>query len=252
MNSQDTDEQLDSRTAMKVMEKILSEPLPDYPSEEDSDDDEDNVEKEREIIQAMTTGSRFRFSVGRQGVLGASSRFLNNTDREFTAVDRSILARSAKGYTGEIQKRSRYDNVPERDDLRRALQDDFYRRRDNKYKDRALPPIKENKFHLGPSKAELVSRLRERNLESQAGIESRDRRPLIPEENEYDSIPVPRKGTIGREIGKKLSVMTRNRRTVNGRPFSVQFDVTESGRPSNSYVYGMHNSEHGVCFSSYL
>ena len=220
---------------MKVMEKIISEPLPDYPSDETSDEDEDEAERVEEIRRVMTTGSRFNVSVGRKGVLGASSRVLGQTDRDITGEERSNLVRSAKWFRGDIQRKgSRFDQAPERDNFRRIIQDDYLKRKDHKYKDRALPPIKEkNKFHLGPSKQNFVSRLRERNLDRIVGIDDGQNRPLIPDEEEdiYDSIPVPKRGTVGRAIGKKMSLMARGRRNVNGRPRSVEFNVTDSGRP---------------------
>ena len=231
------------------MEKIISEPLPDYPSDENSDDDEDKDEREEEIKRVMTTGSRFAFSVGRKGVLGASSRFLGQTDREITGEERANLARSAKWYRGDIHSGSRFDQAPDRDDFRRILQDDYLKRKDNKYRDRSLPPIKEkNKFHLGPSKQNFVSRLRERDLERVAGIDERQSRPLI-EENVYDTIPIPKRGTVGRAIGKKMSLMARGRRNINGRPRSVEFDVTESGRPRPFSNHGYARDEHGFAVS---
>ena len=237
---------------MKVMEKIISEPLPDYPSDEDSDVDE-NQENERkeEIKRVMTTGSRFNFSV-RQGVLGASSRVLGLTDRDMTREERANLARSAKWFRGDIQKRvSRFDKAPDKEDFRRILQDDYLKKKDNKYKDRALPVINEkNKFHLGPSKQDFVSRLCERNLQSKIGIDDRqETRPLIQEESIYDTIPIPKQGTVSRAIGKKMSLMARGRRDVNGRPYSVEFNVTDSGRPLPYHNHRFGTGERGFAVS---
>ena len=244
--SESEESSLDPKEAIKIVEKMWEEPLPDYSSDSYSDDSE----TEMDIRRMMSTGSRFRVSVGRKGILGASSRYLDETDPGMTADVRRDLKRSAKQYIGEIRKGSRFDRAPDRADLQRVLQDGYLKRKDNKYKDRALPPIKEKKFCLGPGKEDLVSHIRERNMGSWIGIDESRQKPLIPDtevDDIYDTIQIPRKGTVSRDIGKKMSIMLRERRHLNGRPRSVEFNVTDSGRPGPStYAVSMKTTYVGV------
>ena len=244
--SESEESSLDPKEAIKIVEKMWEEPLPDYSSDSYSDDSE----TEMDIRRMMSTGSRFRVSVGRKGILGASSRYLDETDPGMTADVRRDIKRSAKQYIGEIRKGSRFDRAPDRADLQRVLQDGYLKRKDNKYKDRALPPIKEKKFCLGPGKEDLVSNIRERNMGKWIGIDGSQKKPLIPDtevDDIYDTIQIPRKGTVSRDIGKKMSIMLRERRHMNGRPRSVEFNVTDSGRPGPStYAVSMKTTYVGV------
>ena len=230
-DSETGDMALNSKEAIKVVEHMWKEPLPDYPSDDETASDGEEVKEE--LKRLMTTGSRFRVSVGRQGILGASSRRLGTADQVIDPRMHRDLRRTANTYADHLRVTSQFDRAPDRENLQSALQDGYRKRKDSKYKDRALPPIKENKFDLKLGKQELVTRLRERNLDRRIGIEPRRERPIIEEEdNFYDTIPMPRKGTVGRAISRKMAIMARGRRNVNGRPQSVGFQLDDSGRRS--------------------
>ena len=213
---------------MEFIHKIISEPFPDYPSDDDSTKEEDGDKTKREITQAMKTGSRFNISVGRQGVLGASSRALDQTDTDITGEQRTNLAKSANLFRGDIQKRSsRFDQTPATDNIRQKFQDDYLKRKDRKYKDSHLPLVKEkNKFHLGPSKQKVALQLRQTYYDTKDGL-------LIPENNDTmlsTSNFVQKKGTLGRAIGRKLFLLAQGGQNVYDIPQSEAFAVAGSVR----------------------
>ena len=226
---------------MKVVEQMWNEPLPDYPSDEETESDADEIKEE--LTRLMTTGTRFRVSVGRPGILGASSRHLGTDLNANPALSRD-LRRTATAFADQIRLTSRFDIAPDKDMMRRVLQDGYQKKKDSRYKDRPLPPIKENKFDLKLGKEELVSRLKERNLDSKLGLRQPGSRPIVPDDddNMYQSIPMPRKGTFTRGITRRFNIMAKERH-LNGRPRSVEFNITDSGRPrpentrhGNNYV----------------
>ena len=109
---------------------------------------------------------RFPQSVNNTGnLLAASSRQLGRSTKQLNTATINALGKSTKIISNALTAANgRNMKAPERDQHLAKIQDEYRKRKDSKYKDRALPPIKKTNLNLMAGKSDLQEYLQERNL----------------------------------------------------------------------------------------
>ena len=182
-------------------------------------DDEEITDTKEELARLMTTGSRFNVSVGRHGVLDASSRSLGITDERIDTNVHREIRRTAKKYVDQLKIASRINCAPNRQAMPWTLQDGYRKSKCFETKDRLLSPINQSKFDLRVGKEDLESRM---------GI-------VQPEKEEREEIrSIPGRGTVERILSRKLAIVARERRhMIDSSLFKSK--ITDNDGPKAEY-----------------
>lgn len=219
-------EQEEKKEMIDFCEKIMSEPMPDYSSDED--DDDDKVEQSHEEMkQRIHNLSKFGTDID----LGKSQRDIGKSLRQ-TIMQPSANGRSVnmrQSVAAYLKQSRRYGGQAEEALQGQDLINRFrntVRNRNEDGNESASPPLPSRRgmysrrtfgYRQGP-KQDMMNRARKRNLNRPFVSDNRSRnspRERIDEEI-YDTIPF--NGTMGRNFAKRLNKFRRVATDVNGEP----------------------------------
>ncbi|XP_052242460.1 chitin synthase chs-1-like [Dreissena polymorpha] len=155
----ETPKGLSANEARKACERLLEEPLSDYPEDEELEKEQErecqeNAKRQLELLQK--TGNRLRVTVNNKGI-GASTRLLDQSQ----SVDPSLLAQSARmlARMPSTHHLRRTVTMTSLDVTRREAQHILHRQHDQ-YRNRPLPPVIKSRRRLntGAVRYAMISR----------------------------------------------------------------------------------------------
>ncbi|KAH3703118.1 hypothetical protein DPMN_078147 [Dreissena polymorpha] len=201
---------LSAKEARKACERLLEEPLPDYPEDEELEqeqerEDQENAKRQLELLQK--TGNRLRVTVNNKGI-GASTRLLGQSQS-----DPSLLAKSARMLARMPSTHHLRPTVTMKslDVTRREAQHILHRQHDQ-YRNRPLPPIikRRRRLNTGPGRSTMISRW-DSMLQHRYPDQERDLINPGPEDTPVDELcrQISKQGTVGRELGKRLQLYSK-------------------------------------------
>ncbi|KAL5010121.1 hypothetical protein ScPMuIL_012426 [Solemya velum] len=257
--SKNKKEEEDKKDMIDFCEKIMSEPMPDYSSDEDGDDavDQEDEEMKQRIHNKSKFGMDFDLSKSQRDF----GKSLRQTMLQTPAGGRSVnLRQSMAAYLKQSRHQTAHgDEAPQGRDLINRFRSTLYNRQKLEERDENTPPALPSRrgqysrrafgYRQG-TKLDMMNRARRRRLGQQ--YLSGERRRESPREmgrddsDIYETIPF--NGTMGRNFAKRLKKFKMAAEfDGNGNPrgYRDYRDYQRNNDGTMNHGFEMHDIESG-------